>query len=141
MPSRGRHSFSEVCLQHTQTVIQPCMWFMEEPSQFSFGQTPQSLTCSIMEPLTGLDDCLNMLLSWSSEYISAWNWPWTLVMCLCKMTSCGEAKPQCWHLWYTVSPVSYLMRAAVLIRFGEGFTSSGKYSSLGTFLVRDVKDH
>ena len=37
---------------------------MEEPSQFSMGQTAQSLTCSITEkPHTGLDDCLNMLLS------------------------------------------------------------------------------
>ena len=37
---------------------------MEEPSQFSVGQTAHILTCSIMEkPLTGLDDCLNMLLS------------------------------------------------------------------------------
>ena len=34
---------------------------MEEPIQFSVGQTAQSLTCSIMEkPQTGLDDCLNM---------------------------------------------------------------------------------
>ena len=40
------------------------MWFMEEPSQFSVGQTAQNLTCAIMEkPHTGLDDCLNMLLS------------------------------------------------------------------------------
>ena len=28
---------------------QPCMWYMEEPSQFSVGQTAQSLNCSIME--------------------------------------------------------------------------------------------
>ena len=41
------------------------MWFMEEPSQFSVGQTAQSLTCSIVEkPHTSLDDCLNMLLSY-----------------------------------------------------------------------------
>ena len=40
------------------------MWFMEEPSQFSVGQTAQILTCSIKEkPHTGLDDCLNMLLA------------------------------------------------------------------------------
>ena len=38
-----RHPFSEACLQHYQTVIQPCVWFMEEPSQFSVGQTAQSL--------------------------------------------------------------------------------------------------
>ena len=59
-----RHPFSKACLQHSQTVIQPCMWFMEEPSQFSVGQTAQSLTCSIMDkPHTGLEDCLRMLLS------------------------------------------------------------------------------
>ena len=40
------------------------MWFMEEPSQFSVGQTAQSLTSSIAEkPHIGLDDCLNLLLS------------------------------------------------------------------------------
>ena len=31
----NRHPLSKACLQHDQTVIQPCMWFMEEPSQFS----------------------------------------------------------------------------------------------------------
>ena len=37
---------------------------MEEPSQFSVGQTAQSLTCSFMEkPHTVLDDCLRILLS------------------------------------------------------------------------------
>ena len=37
---------------------------MEEASQFSAGQTAQIITCSIMDkPLTGLDDCLNMLLA------------------------------------------------------------------------------
>ena len=57
-----RHPFSKACLQHSLTVIQPCMWFMEEPSQFSVGQTAQNLTCYIMEkPHTGLGDCLRML--------------------------------------------------------------------------------
>ena len=60
----GRHPFSKAHLQHSQTVIQPCMWFMEEPSQFPVGQTAPSLTCFIMEkPHTRLDDYLNMLLS------------------------------------------------------------------------------
>ena len=45
----GRHPFSKACLQHYQTVVQTCMWIMEEPSQFAVGQTAQSLTCSIME--------------------------------------------------------------------------------------------
>ena len=40
----GRHPFSKLCLQHSLPVNQPCMWFMEEPSQFSLGQTAQSLT-------------------------------------------------------------------------------------------------
>ena len=40
------------------------MWFLEDPSQFSVGQTVQNRTCSIMEkPHTGLDDCLRVLLS------------------------------------------------------------------------------
>ena len=40
------------------------MWFKEEPSQFSMGQTAQRLTCSIMEkPHTGLEECLRILLS------------------------------------------------------------------------------
>ena len=38
--------------------------FKEEPSQFSMGQTTQSLTCSIMEkPHTGLGECPSILLS------------------------------------------------------------------------------
>ena len=37
---------------------------MEEPSQFSVGQTAQSLTCSVLEkPHRGLDACLIILLS------------------------------------------------------------------------------
>ena len=40
------------------------MWFKEEPSQFSIGQTAQGLTCFIMEkPQTGLDECPRILLS------------------------------------------------------------------------------
>ena len=41
-----------------------CIWFKEEPSQFSMGQTAQSLTCYIMEkPRTGLDECPRILHS------------------------------------------------------------------------------
>ena len=59
----ARHPFFKACQKNSQTVIQLCMWFMEEPSQFYVGQTTQSLTCSIMEkPHRGLDDCLRMLL-------------------------------------------------------------------------------
>ena len=57
-----RRPFSKARLQHSQTVIQPCKWFMEEPSQFSIGETAQSHTCSITEkPHTWLDECLRML--------------------------------------------------------------------------------
>ena len=43
---------------------------MEEPMQFSVGQTAESLTCSIMEkPNTGLDDYLNMLLAKYTIYL------------------------------------------------------------------------
>ena len=48
----------------SRTVVQPCIWFKEEPSQFSMGQTAQSLTCYPMEkPYTGLDECPRILLS------------------------------------------------------------------------------
>ena len=55
----------------TVAFIQPCMWFMEEPSQFSVGPTAQSLTCSTMEkPHTELDDCMRMLLACFRKMIS-----------------------------------------------------------------------
>ena len=45
-------------------MVQPCIWFKEEPNQFSVGQTAQSLTCSIIEKLhRGLDECPRILLS------------------------------------------------------------------------------
>ena len=45
-------------------MVQPCIWFKEEPSQISMGQTSQSLTCSIMEkPRTGFDEFPRILLS------------------------------------------------------------------------------
>ena len=45
-------------------MVQPCIWFKEEPSQFSLGQTAHSLTYFIMEkPHTGLDECPRILLS------------------------------------------------------------------------------
>ena len=47
-----------------RTEVQSCIWFKEEPSQFSMSQTAHSLTCSIMEkPHIGLDECLRILLS------------------------------------------------------------------------------
>ena len=51
------------------------MWFKEEPSQYSMGQTAQSLTCSIMEKLhKGLDECPRILLSWfrARNFAAAW---------------------------------------------------------------------
>ena len=45
---------------------------MEEPIQFSVGQTAQRRTCSIMEkPHTELDKCLRMLLSCFIKRMSA----------------------------------------------------------------------
>ena len=45
-------------------MVQPSICFKEEPKQFSMGQTPQSLTCSIMEkPHARLDECPRILLS------------------------------------------------------------------------------
>ena len=45
-------------------MVQPSIWFKEEPCQFSMGQTAQSLTCSIMEkPHTGFDECPRILPS------------------------------------------------------------------------------
>ena len=44
-------------------MVQPCIWFKEEPSQFSMGQTTHSLTCSNVEkPHTRLDECPRILL-------------------------------------------------------------------------------
>ena len=44
-------------------MVRPCIWFKEEPFQFSMGQTAQSPTCSIIEkPHTGLDECPRILL-------------------------------------------------------------------------------
>ena len=45
-------------------MVQNCGWFKEESSQFSMGQTAQTLTCSILgKPHTGLDECPRILLS------------------------------------------------------------------------------
>ena len=67
-----RYLFSKACLQHSQTVIQPCMWLMEETSQFSMGQAAQGLTCSIMEKQhTGLYDCLRLLQACFRKGMSA----------------------------------------------------------------------
>ena len=61
--AQARHPFYKAWQHHIQRVFEPCIMFMEEPSQFSVGQTAQILTCYIMEkPHTGLDDCLIMLL-------------------------------------------------------------------------------
>ena len=60
----GRHPCSNAGEYDSRTVVQPCIWFKEEPSQFSMGQTAQSLTCSIVEkPQTGFDECPRILLS------------------------------------------------------------------------------
>ena len=45
-------------------MVQPCIWYKEDPSQFFMGQTAENLTCSIVEkPHRGLDECPRILLS------------------------------------------------------------------------------
>ena len=59
-----RYPFSKARQYHSQTAIQTCMWYVEQPSLFSVGQTALSITCSIMEkPHRGLHKCPRMLLS------------------------------------------------------------------------------
>ena len=51
-----KHEISSTFFPHKSALLS--IWFMEETSQFSVGQSSQSLTSSIMEkPHTGLDDC------------------------------------------------------------------------------------
>ena len=62
--SSKRHPFSKACLQHSQTVIQPCMWFLNDGTGSSMCCFAQGeLTWLVMEPQTGLEDCLKILLS------------------------------------------------------------------------------
>ena len=49
-------------------MVQPCIWFKKQPSQFSMGQTLLSITCSIVEKLdTGLDECPRICYSRALE--------------------------------------------------------------------------
>ena len=44
-------------------MVQPCVWVKEEQTQFSMGQTAQSLTYSIMvKQHTRLDECPTIIL-------------------------------------------------------------------------------
>ena len=57
-----------LALKHESRILgqwsNPEYWFKEEPSQFSMGQTAESLTCSKMEkPHTRWDECQITLLS------------------------------------------------------------------------------
>ena len=56
-------------------MVQLCIWFKEEPSQFSMDQTVQSLTCSIMEkPHTGLEESYSRVLEQGTLVsLFAWN--------------------------------------------------------------------
>ena len=57
-----RHPFSKACLQHSQTFIQPCMWFLRDGTGMALCCfTNGELAGLFHEPLTGLDDCLRML--------------------------------------------------------------------------------
>ena len=59
-----RGPYSKAREYDSRTVVQPCIWFKEEPSQFSMGQKAPGQTCSIMEiPYTGLDECPRILLA------------------------------------------------------------------------------
>ena len=70
-PTRG--PCSKVREQDYQTVVLPCIWFKEEPCQFSMSQTSQSLSCSIMEkPHTGLVEWPRILSLCFSAKNSAW---------------------------------------------------------------------
>ena len=64
-----RHHFSKAWQYHIQTVIQPCMWFMEEPTQFSVGQTALS-SPSWISHIQGWMT-LNVLLPCSRKRMSA----------------------------------------------------------------------
>ena len=95
-----RHHFSKACLQHSQTVFQPCMWFMEELSQFSVGTTAQRLTCSIMEkPQPGLDDCLRMLLPSCRKRMSGHNGVGKFILCIGTTTASLAMSPLKDHFW------------------------------------------
>ena len=64
----------------SQTVVQPCNWFKDEPSQFSMGQTESIVTCSIMEkPHTGLHECLRILLSCFRARNSSCSGKWPVI--------------------------------------------------------------
>ena len=53
VPVDSRHHF----LKHDSSIFKPCMWFMEEPRQFSVGHSTEP---NLQKPLTGLGDRLNM---------------------------------------------------------------------------------
>ena len=60
--SWNRHSFTKAYLQHSQTVIQPCIWFLHDgPGSALCCLAHGELACLFHEPNTGLDDCLRML--------------------------------------------------------------------------------
>ena len=60
--SSGRHPFSKACLQHIQTVVQPCMWFLHDGTGWALCcLAHRELAGFFHEPHTGLEDCLRML--------------------------------------------------------------------------------
>ena len=44
LQSKNRGPCSKARELDSWTVVQPCIWFKEDPSQFYMGQTAQSLT-------------------------------------------------------------------------------------------------
>ena len=66
-----RHPSSKSCLQHYQTVIQPCMWILHDGTgQALCYLAYKELAWLFHEPHTGLDDCLRMLQACSRDRMS-----------------------------------------------------------------------
>ena len=120
----------------------PTLWFMEEPSQFSVNQTAQSLTCSIIEkPHTGLDDCLNMLLSCFRARNSAPTPP-TPTPPPRQQTSAKTPSAN----GRNATPPAWLARlpaalAALYVHTGRHWDFTRKYISVSGFVFLDILRH
>ena len=119
--------FSLACMKHSQTVIQPCMWFMEEPSQFSVGQTA--------EP--------NLFHHGETNHIQGWMTVWD---CFRKRMSVLDSGGEWWEA--TSNPVRTGARNSFRLRFlwlsyfqiypwARGKWRCGKQRHLGSTLLKD----
>ena len=102
-------------------MVQPCIWFKKEQSQFSIGQTEQSLTCSIMEkPHTGLDECPRiLLLCLRARSYALWHW-WVV------QTSNNLGRR--WKTWLANSDRNKCCEKHVERKLGEPFMN-GKWET------------